>query len=166
MLAQQSMAGRRLLSRAAILGPSGGRPWLLGGSEDPWLSVPVFRRVWLCRCYRLIIVEDCADWLTVNLILGLRVASDDRFGSLAAPQDSTISTAAFGSKAAITQLANPPQSRQYFFLVFVGVDTADSAEFFHNLFPRTVKPFLDDSACFECRARLCKFGGQCLRQVH
>ncbi len=23
-------------------------PWLLGGSEDPWLSVPAFRRVWLC----------------------------------------------------------------------------------------------------------------------
>ncbi len=21
-------------------------PWLLGGSEDPWLSVPVFRQVW------------------------------------------------------------------------------------------------------------------------
>ncbi len=29
--------------------PSGSLPWLLGGSEDPWLSVPVFRRVWLCR---------------------------------------------------------------------------------------------------------------------
>jgi hypothetical protein len=28
-------------------GPSGSHPWLLGGSEDPWLSVPVFRRVWL-----------------------------------------------------------------------------------------------------------------------
>ena len=27
-------------------------PWLLGGSEDPWLSVPVFRRVWFCRCYQ------------------------------------------------------------------------------------------------------------------
>ena len=24
-------------------------PWLLGGSEDPWLAVPVFRRVWLCN---------------------------------------------------------------------------------------------------------------------
>ncbi len=23
----------------AVLGPSGGLPWLLGGSEDPWLSV-------------------------------------------------------------------------------------------------------------------------------
>ncbi len=22
---------------------------ILEGSEDPWLSVPVFRRVWLCR---------------------------------------------------------------------------------------------------------------------
>ena len=28
-------------------GPSGSHPWLLGGSEDPWLSVPAFRRVWL-----------------------------------------------------------------------------------------------------------------------
>jgi len=36
-----------LFGGPAILGPSGGRPWLLGGSEDPWLSVPVFRRVWL-----------------------------------------------------------------------------------------------------------------------
>jgi hypothetical protein len=34
---------------SAILGPSGSHPWLLGGSEDPWFSVPVFRRVWLCR---------------------------------------------------------------------------------------------------------------------
>ncbi len=31
-------------------GPSGSHPWLLGGSEDPWLSVPAFRRVWLYRC--------------------------------------------------------------------------------------------------------------------
>jgi len=31
----------------AILGPPRGLPWLLGGSEDPWLSVPVFWRVWL-----------------------------------------------------------------------------------------------------------------------
>ena len=29
--------------------PSGSLPWLLGGSEDPWLSVPVFRRVWFYR---------------------------------------------------------------------------------------------------------------------
>ena len=28
----------------AILGPSRGHPWLLRGSEDPWLSVTVFRR--------------------------------------------------------------------------------------------------------------------------
>ncbi len=33
-------------------GPSGSLPWLLGGSEDPWLSVPVFWRVWLCWCYQ------------------------------------------------------------------------------------------------------------------
>jgi hypothetical protein len=26
--------------------------------EDPWLSVPVFRRVWLCRSYSLSVVED------------------------------------------------------------------------------------------------------------
>jgi hypothetical protein len=32
----------------AVLGPSGSHPWLLEGSEDPWFSVPVFRRVWLC----------------------------------------------------------------------------------------------------------------------
>ncbi len=32
-------------------------PWLLGGSEDPWLSVPVFRRVWLCRCYFSSVVQ-------------------------------------------------------------------------------------------------------------
>ena len=30
-------------------GPSRSLPWLLGGSEDPWLSVPVFRRVWFYR---------------------------------------------------------------------------------------------------------------------
>jgi hypothetical protein len=34
-------------------GPSGGLPWLLGGSEDPWLSVPVFQRVWLCHRRKL-----------------------------------------------------------------------------------------------------------------
>ncbi len=28
-------------------GPSGGRPWPPGGSEDPWFSVPTFRWVWL-----------------------------------------------------------------------------------------------------------------------
>ena len=30
---------------STVFGPSGRLPWLLGGSEDPWLSV--FRRVWL-----------------------------------------------------------------------------------------------------------------------
>ncbi len=34
----------------AVLGPSGGRPWLLGGSEDPWLCVAAFRRLCLYRC--------------------------------------------------------------------------------------------------------------------
>jgi hypothetical protein len=38
-----------LFGSPAILGPSGSRPWLLGGSEDPWFSVPVFRRVWFYR---------------------------------------------------------------------------------------------------------------------
>ncbi len=27
-------------------GPSGSHPWLLGGSEDPGLSVPDFGQVW------------------------------------------------------------------------------------------------------------------------
>ncbi len=31
----------------AISGPSGSHPWLLKGSEDPWLSVPDFGQVWL-----------------------------------------------------------------------------------------------------------------------
>jgi hypothetical protein len=32
----------------AILGHSGSLPWLLEGSEDPWLAVPAFKRVWFC----------------------------------------------------------------------------------------------------------------------
>ncbi len=38
----------------AILGPSGGRLRLLGGSEDQWLSVPAFWRVRLCLCYQIL----------------------------------------------------------------------------------------------------------------
>jgi len=37
---------------------SGSRPWLLGRREDLWLSVSAFRRVWLCRCYLLSIVDE------------------------------------------------------------------------------------------------------------
>ena len=36
--------------RQPRLGSSGRHPSLLKGSEDSWLSVPTFRRVWLCRC--------------------------------------------------------------------------------------------------------------------
>ena len=52
----------------AILGPSGSLSWLLEGSEDPWLSVPVFRRVWLYRCYLLRVVEDWSVCPPVNII--------------------------------------------------------------------------------------------------
>ncbi len=55
-------------------GPSGSLPWLLGGSEDPWLSVPVFRRVWFYRhcLYRKYscspanchVVQRCPLWVT------------------------------------------------------------------------------------------------------
>ncbi len=37
-----------LFGSPAILGPSGSRPWLLGGSEDPWFCVPGFSQVCLC----------------------------------------------------------------------------------------------------------------------
>ena len=56
-------------STARRLGSLGGLPWLPGRSEDPWFSITVFRRVWLCRCYLLRIVEDWSECLTVNLIL-------------------------------------------------------------------------------------------------
>ncbi len=39
---------------------SGTLPWLLEGSEDSWLSVPVFRRVWLYRCYLVSIVQTAS----------------------------------------------------------------------------------------------------------
>ena len=43
-------------------GPSRGHPWLLGGSEGPWLSVLVFRRVWRYRCNSTL--RSCADCAT------------------------------------------------------------------------------------------------------
>ena len=58
-------------------------PWLLGGSEDPWLSVPAFRRVWLCRGYALSVVEDWLDRRTLNIIGTNSSDSNGRFGSLA-----------------------------------------------------------------------------------
>ena len=39
-------------------GPSGSRPWLLGGSEDPWLCVPEFLQV--CPC--LLLESRMLDW--------------------------------------------------------------------------------------------------------
>ena len=40
----------------AILGPSGSHPWLLKGSEDPWLCVPDFGQVCLfCCCKRRVV---------------------------------------------------------------------------------------------------------------
>ncbi len=44
----------------------GAVPWLLGGNEDPWLSVPAFRPVWLCRCRLLSVMEDRSDFLIVS----------------------------------------------------------------------------------------------------
>ncbi len=70
-----------------------------GGSEDQWRSVLAFRRVWLCRCYALSVVEDWLDRLTLNSILGLRVTSDGRFGSLAVVQHAIKSMSAFEGKA-------------------------------------------------------------------
>ncbi len=64
-----------LFGSPAILGPSGGLPWLLGGSEDPWLSVPAFWRVWLFELYvNLSIVVQrqiagscrCSFWVAVS----------------------------------------------------------------------------------------------------
>ncbi len=57
-----------LFGGPAILGPSGSLPWLLVGSEDPWLSVPAFWRVWLCRCYLRSVVEDWSDCLVVSVL--------------------------------------------------------------------------------------------------
>jgi len=71
---------------SAVLGPSGGRPWHPGGSEDPWLSVPVFRRVWFFRRYHLSVVQDWLDRLTVNLIGQYPRPNNVRFGSSAAPR--------------------------------------------------------------------------------
>ena len=50
-----------------VTGPSGSLPWLLGGSENPWLSVPVFWRVWLYSCsYEVYFkIDDLASCLTL-----------------------------------------------------------------------------------------------------
>ena len=49
-LNRDSLSGIPLFKVARLSwGPSGGLPWLLEGSEDPWLSVPAFRRVRLYR---------------------------------------------------------------------------------------------------------------------
>ena len=58
--------------------------------------------------------------------LGL-TSSDVRFGSLAAPQDSTIPTAAFGRKAVVPMLgAQPPRGP-------VGPDLVDELEYFPSV---------------------------------
>ena len=44
----RSRAKKTVIGSLAILGPSGSHPWLRGGTEDPWLSVPALRRVWFC----------------------------------------------------------------------------------------------------------------------
>ncbi len=46
-LANAFMLPVQVWGNPAVLGPSGSHPWLLGGSEDPWHSVPDFSRVWL-----------------------------------------------------------------------------------------------------------------------
>ena len=61
----------------AILDPSGCHPWLLGGSEDPWLSVPAFWRVW--RCCFLSVVDY---WLLGNLIAMILSARERQFRSV------------------------------------------------------------------------------------
>jgi len=47
------MAALPMQRQLGGLDPSGGLPWLLGGSEDPLLSVPAFRQVWLCHTREL-----------------------------------------------------------------------------------------------------------------
>ncbi len=93
------MHSHYLFGSSAILGPSGSRPWLLGGSEDPWLSVPVFRRVWLYRL--LCFLYTPSRWTSpiVNIIWFSQADGNVAFGSLAASQDSIIPTAAIGGKA-------------------------------------------------------------------
>ena len=40
-----------------VFGSSEVLPSLLEGSNDLWPSVPVFGRIWLCRCYHLSVVQ-------------------------------------------------------------------------------------------------------------
>jgi len=70
-----------LFGSSAVLGPSGSHPWLLGGSEDPWLSVPVFWRVWLFELY-----------VNLSIVVQSQIAmlpNDVRFGLRAQPVDAT-----------------------------------------------------------------------------
>ncbi len=88
-------------------GPSGSHPWLLGGSEDPWLSVPVFRRVWLCRyllCPERITGTSPLQFNTaVILRRGVPILADCnvRFGSLADLLTKCSLMSAFGRKAVV-----------------------------------------------------------------
>jgi hypothetical protein len=61
-------------------------PRLLGGSEDPWLSVSAFRRIGPSRCYALSIVEVRTARREVNIIGIYANDTNVRFGSVAASQ--------------------------------------------------------------------------------
>ena len=41
---EKSAKAERSLESQRSSGPSRSSPWLLGGSEDPWYSVPILRR--------------------------------------------------------------------------------------------------------------------------
>ncbi len=66
-----------------------------GEGEDPWLSVPVFRRVWLCRCFQS---PKYSTWMANR-----KPVTNVRCGSLAAPQNSISSTAAIECKPVVPQ---------------------------------------------------------------
>ena len=103
MIVSPDLFGRYEFGSPAILSPSGGLPWHLGGSEDPWLSVPVFRRVWLCRCCAFFIRLAAGQNLIVNIIRLFQAARNVRFGSLAALRTYSSPTAASGGKAAVQE---------------------------------------------------------------
>ncbi len=81
-------------------------PWRLEGRVDPWLSVPVFRRVWLCRCRLLSVMEDRSGFLIFSETKLFRASSDVRFGSLAAVFTNSSLMSGFGGKADAQLAAN------------------------------------------------------------
>ena len=78
-------------------GPSRGIPWLLGGSEDPWLCVPDFGQVCLCRLFVVVplILRVARQVLIVNITRLVQATGNVGYGSAADPQKSSTPGAAF-----------------------------------------------------------------------